>query len=60
MTNEIDNRVLSRRRAHEMSPVEVELVSGGFQAHTNVCSAFNPKTLTGFDGDGCSGDIDHS
>jgi hypothetical protein len=53
----LDNRVLGRIGARELTVVEVKYVSAGL-AHTNVCSAlgFNGNTLThtGGDGDGCS------
>ena len=60
ITNKTD-RVLARRGARELTPEEVEAVSGAF-AHTNVCSAsFATQTHTGLgDGDGCGGDVDSS
>lgn len=58
----LNNRVLCRMGARELTVVEVEYVSAGL-AHTNVCSflGFNSNTLThtGGDGDGCS-DTDNS
>ncbi len=46
------NRVLSRVGARELTPKEVEIVSGGGLLHTNYCTVINPKTGTP-DGDGC-------
>jgi len=48
--NSQDNRVLGRIGARELSPEELEKVSGGLPVHTNVIT-FNPVTFQR-DGDG--------
>jgi hypothetical protein len=50
MSNNQDNRVLGRIGARELSPEELEQVSGGLPVHTNVIT-FNPVTRQR-DGDG--------
>jgi len=50
MSNNQEYRVLGRIGARELSPEEVEKVSGGLPVHTNVIT-FNPVTFQR-DGDG--------
>lgn len=45
-----DNRVLGRTGARELTPKEVEIVSGGSPTHTETVCSFNFKTKTA-DGD---------
>jgi hypothetical protein len=52
------NRVLGRLGARELETPETELVAGGFQVHTLVCTAMETTAARPGDGDGCSGDHD--
>lgn len=56
MSRQEDNRVLVRKGARELTIDEIDQVSAGMQAHTNVCTAAMAiATNTGAgDGDGCS------
>lgn len=59
MSRQVDNRVLARTGARELTIDEVDQVSAAMAAHTNVCTAaIAIATHTGGDGDGCS-DTDH-
>lgn len=52
MQDRRETRVLNRIGARELSPEEVQLVTGGLPVHTNVCTL---AVATGSaDGDGCS------
>ncbi len=53
-----DSRVLSRMGARELATTEMELVGGGIQVHTNVCTALETTAARPGDGDGCNGDMD--
>jgi hypothetical protein len=61
MSNNQNNRVLSRLGARELTREETECVSGSLAYHTLVCTiVLATTTVTGpGDGDGCS-DTDHS
>jgi hypothetical protein len=52
----LDNRVLGRMGARQLSVEETERVAGSLQVHTNICSA--PLTSALGDADGCGGDLD--
>lgn len=52
------NRVLGRLGARELTITETELVAGGIQVHTNVCTALETTAARPGDGDGCNGDMD--
>jgi hypothetical protein len=54
------NRVLSRLGARELTVEETELVAGSLQVHTLVCTALETTARRPGDGDGCSGDMDHT
>ncbi len=58
----LNNRVLSRRGARELTLEETARVGGSLAFHTNVCTIpLPPITLTGtVDGDCGSGDLDNS
>lgn len=56
MNNHDNNRVLSRIGARQLTPEEIEYVTGGIVFHTNVCTL---ATTHAGDGDGCGNDLDH-
>ncbi len=53
-----ENRVLSRLGARDLTISETELVAGGIQVTTNVCTALETTAARPGDGDGCNGDHD--
>jgi hypothetical protein len=52
------NRVLGRVGARELTNNETEMVAGGLQVHTLVCTAMETTAARPGDGDGCNGDHD--
>jgi hypothetical protein len=52
------NRVLGRLGARQLETPETELVAGGLQVHTLVCTAMETTAARPGDGDGCNGDMD--
>jgi hypothetical protein len=53
-----NNRVLGRLGARDLTIPETELVAGGMQVHTLVCTAMETTAARPGDGDGCNGDMD--
>jgi|HubBroStandDraft_3_1064219.scaffolds.fasta_scaffold889780_1 hypothetical protein len=58
MSNNQNNRVLSRLGARELTLEETTRVAGSGQFHTEVCTAMRTTAARPGDGDGCSGDHD--
>jgi hypothetical protein len=54
----MNNRVLSRVGARELTMDETEQIAGSITVHTLVCTAMETTAARPGDGDGCSGDHD--
>lgn len=52
------NRVLGRLGARQLEISEIEMVAGGIQVHTELCTAMETTAARPGDGDGCTGDHD--